>query len=52
MSKQLKFNLLLMGMALLAICVGAGSQKSEKYKIRLYTIPVDARILSRIIGLE
>jgi hypothetical protein len=50
MSKQLKLNLLLIGVALLVICVGAGAQKSETYKVRLSTIPVDATMLSRVTG--
>jgi hypothetical protein len=50
MSKRLKFNSLLIGMALLAICAGAGAQKSETYKVRLSTVPVDATMLARVTG--
>jgi hypothetical protein len=50
MSKRLKFNALLMGMALLVICAGAEAQKSETYKVRLSTVPVDATMLSRVTG--
>ena len=50
MSKGLKFNLLLVGTALLVICLGAAAQKSETYKVRLATVPVDATMLSRVAG--
>ena len=50
MSKRLKFNSLLIGMALLAICGGADAQKSEIYKVRLSTVPVDAPMMSRVTG--
>ena len=50
MSKRLKFNSLLIGMALLVICAGTGAQKSETYKVRLSTVPVDAPMMSRVAG--
>jgi hypothetical protein len=50
MSARLKFNSLLMGMILLVICAGAAAQKSETYKVRLSTVPVDATMLSRVAG--
>src|SRR5579864_202125 len=50
MSKQLKFNSLLMGIALLVICASADAQKSETYKVRLSTVPVDATMLARVTG--
>jgi len=50
MSKRLKFNSLLVGMTLLMICAGAEAQKSESYKVRLSTVPVDATMLSRVTG--
>lgn len=49
MSRRLKFNSLLMSMLLLAICAAA-AQKSETYKVRLSTVPVDATMLSRVAG--
>src|SRR5579872_5032268 len=50
MSRRLKFNSLLMGMLLLAICAAANTPKSESYKVRLSTVPVDATMLSRVAG--
>ena len=50
MSRRLKFNSLLTGMLLLAICAAANTPKSENYKVRLSTIPVDATMLSRVAG--
>jgi hypothetical protein len=50
MSRRLKFNSLLIGMLLLAICAAADAQKSESYKVRLSTVPVDATMLSRVAG--
>ncbi len=50
MSRRLKFNSLLMGMLLLAICAAAEAPKSESYKVRLSTVPVDAAMLSRVAG--
>jgi hypothetical protein len=50
MSRRLKFNSLLVGMLLLAICAAANTPKSESYKVRLSTIPVDATMLSRVAG--
>ena len=50
MSRRLKFNSLLMGMLLLAICAAAEAPKSESYKVRLSTVPVDATMLSRVAG--
>src|SRR5579864_6757703 len=50
MSNRLKFNSLLVGIALLVICAGADTQKSETYKVRLSTVPVDATMLSRVAG--
>ncbi len=50
MSRRLKFNSLLMGMLLLAICAAANTPKSESYKARLSTVPVDATMLSRVAG--
>src|SRR5579864_8565807 len=50
MSNRLKFNSLLVGIALLVICAGADAQKSESYKVRLSTVPVDATMLSRVAG--
>jgi CHRD domain len=50
MSARLKFNSLLVGMILLVICAGAAAQKSETYKVRLSTVPVDATMLSRVAG--
>ena len=50
MSKRLKFNSLLIGILLLAICAAAEAQKSETYKVRLSTVPVDATMLSRVAG--
>ncbi len=50
MSRRLKFNSLLMGMLLLAICAAAEAPKSESYKVRLSTFPVDAAMLSRVAG--
>jgi hypothetical protein len=50
MSRRLKFNSLLMGMLLLAICAAANAQKGETYKVRLSTVPVDATMLSRVAG--
>lgn len=50
MSNRLKFNSLLVGMALVVICAGAGAQKSETYKVRLSTVPVDAAMLPRVAG--
>jgi hypothetical protein len=50
MSNQVKFNSLLVGMALVVICATAGAQKSETYKVRLSTVPVDATMLSRVTG--
>ena len=50
MSKRLKFYSLLIGTVLLAICAAAGAQKTETYKVRLSTVPVDATMLSRVAG--
>jgi hypothetical protein len=50
MSRRLKFHSLLMGMLLLAICAAADAPKSESYKVRLSTVPVDATMLSRVAG--
>ena len=50
MSKRLKSNSLLVGMLLLVICAAADAQKSETYKVRLSTVPVDATMLSRVAG--
>src|SRR6202166_4234969 len=50
MSKGLKFNSLLAGMTLLVSCAGAAAPKSETYKVRLASVPVDATMLSRIAG--
>ena len=50
MSRRLKFNSLLMGMLLLAVCAAANTPKSESYKVRLSTVPVDATMLSRVAG--
>jgi CHRD domain len=50
MNNRLKFSSLLVGMALLVICAGADAQKSETYKVRLSTVPVDATMLSRVAG--
>ena len=50
MSKRLKFNSLLVGMVLLVICAAADAQKSETYKVRLSTVPVDATMLPRVTG--
>ena len=50
MSKRLKFNSLLVGMMVLLICAGADAQKSETYKVRLSTVPLDATMLSRVAG--
>jgi hypothetical protein len=50
MSTGLKFSSLRIGVALLVICAGATAQKSETYKVRLSTVPVDATMLSRITG--
>jgi CHRD domain-containing protein len=50
MSNRVKFNSLLVGMALLVICAGADAQKSETYKVRLSTVPVDAPMMSRVAG--
>src|SRR3984893_19310111 len=50
MSTRLKFNSLLIGMLLLAICAAADAQKGENYKVRLSTVPVDATMLSRVVG--
>ncbi len=50
MSRRLKFNSLLMGMLLLAICAAAEAPKSESYKVWLSTVPVDATMLSRVAG--
>ena len=50
MSRRLKFNSLLMGMLLLAICAAAEAPKSESYRVRLSTVPVDATMLSRVAG--
>lgn len=50
MIARLKFDSLLVGMILLVICAGADTQKSETYKVRLSTVPVDATMLSRVAG--
>jgi hypothetical protein len=50
MSTRLKFNSLLIVMLLLAICAAADAPKSENYKVRLSTVPVDATMLSRVAG--
>jgi hypothetical protein len=50
MRKRLKFNSLLVGMVLLVICAAADAQKSEIYKARLSTVPVDATMLPRVAG--
>jgi hypothetical protein len=50
MSNRLKFNSLLVGMALLVICAGADAQRSETYKVRLSTVPADAPMMSRVAG--
>jgi len=50
MSRRLKFNSLLMGMLLLAICAAAEAPKSESYRVRLSAVPVDATMLSRVAG--
>ena len=50
MSKRLKFNSLLVGMVLLMICAATHAQKSETYKVRLSTAPVDAAMLARVTG--
>ena len=50
MSRRLKFNSLLMGMLLLAICAAGNTPKNESYKVRLSTVPVDATMLSRVAG--
>jgi hypothetical protein len=50
MSRRLKFNSLLMAMLLVAICAAAEAQKSESYKARLSTVPVDATMLPRVAG--
>ncbi len=50
MSRRLKFNSLLIGMLLLAICAAANTPKNESYKVRLSTVPVDATMLSRVAG--
>jgi hypothetical protein len=50
MRKRLKFNSLLVGMVLLVICAAADAQKSETYKARLSTVPVDATMLPRVAG--
>jgi hypothetical protein len=50
MSRRLKFNSLLIGMLLVAICSAADAQKNESYKVRLSTVPVDATMLSRVAG--
>ena len=50
MSRRLKLKSLLMGTLLLAMCSAAQAQKSEAYKVRLSTVPVDATMLPRIAG--
>ena len=43
-------NSLRTGMVLVLICGAASAQKSETYKVRLSTVPVDATMLSRVAG--
>lgn len=50
MSRPLKLESLLTGTLLLAMCIAAGAQKAETYKVRLSTVPVDATMLSRVAG--
>jgi len=50
MSKRLKFDALLIVILVVAVCSAADAQKSETYKVRLSTVPVDATMLPRVAG--